>query len=84
MIGDTLQVTCDAWHMTLSVGWTFSKNLSSIALPFWDWQCLEDIWTKGWMIQWMNKWINDGGNCRTSGYSGSVNNYVFGIQSKYI
>ena len=52
--GDRWHVTCDRWHlphdiwhMTDSVGWTFSQNFSSLALPVWDWQCSEDIWTKG-------------------------------------
>ena len=46
---DPWQVTGDIWHMTHSVGWTFSQNFSSLALPLWDWHCIEDIWTKGWM-----------------------------------
>ena len=45
--GVTWHVTHYPWHMTLGVGWTFSQNFSSLALPVWDWQCLEDIWTKG-------------------------------------
>ena len=45
--GDTWHITPDTWHMTLCVGWTFSQNFSSLALPVLNWQCLEDIWTKG-------------------------------------
>ena len=48
--------------MTHSVGWTFSQNFSSLALPVWDWQCLEDIWTKGSV----NQSVNDGGDCKTA------------------
>ena len=55
--GDTWHVTCDMWHVTHSVGWTFSQNFSSLALPVWDWQCIEDIWTKGSVIELMNEWI---------------------------
>ena len=43
---DTWHVTRDRWHMTHSVGWTFYKNFSSLALPVWDWQCFEYISTK--------------------------------------
>ena len=42
---DTWHVTHDTWHMTHSVGWTFSRNFSSLALPVWDWQCFEYIFT---------------------------------------
>ena len=59
--GDRRQATGDRWQVTLSVGWTFSENFSSLPLPVWDWQCLEDIWTKGSV----SHSISDGGDCRT-------------------
>ena len=39
--------------MTHSVQRTCSQNFSSLALPVWDWQCLEYIWTKGSLTQLM-------------------------------
>ena len=62
---DRWHVTHDKWHMTHSMGCTFSQNFSTLALPVWDWECLEDILTKGSLTQSVNKWINDGGDCRT-------------------
>ena len=56
MTGDTWHVTHGTWHMTCSVEWTFSQNFTSLAPSVWDWQCLEDIWTK----------VNDGGDSRTA------------------
>ena len=38
---DTCHLTPDTSHMTHSVGLIFSQNFSSLALPVWDWQCLE-------------------------------------------
>ena len=57
--GDTWHVTRDTLHMTHSVGWVFSQNFSSLALPVWDWQGLEDIWTKGWLTQLINELITE-------------------------
>ena len=51
----------DTWHMTHSVQWRCSQNFSSLALPVWDWHCLEYIWTKGFLTHLM-----DGGDCRTA------------------
>ena len=62
MTRDMGHVTCDTWHMTHIVEWTFSPNVSAVALPVWDWECLEDILTKGWV----NQWVSDGGDCRTA------------------
>ena len=50
------------WHMTHIVGWTFSQNFDSLAFPVWDWECLEDILTEGWVTEL----ISDGGDCRTA------------------
>ena len=55
MTCDRWHMTCDTWHTTHSLRWTFSQNFSSLALPVWDWVCLEDILTKGWFIQWINE-----------------------------
>ena len=56
------------WHVTHSAGWSFSQNVSFLAAPVWDWQCLEDIQTKESVIesnnQSINEWMNDGGDCR--------------------
>ena len=43
--------------MTNSVGWTFSQHFSSLAVPVWDWQCLENTWTKGLLNESVNEWI---------------------------
>ena len=53
---DKWQVTRDTWHMTHSVGRTFSQNFSSLALPVWDWQCLEYISTNH---RWVNEWMTE-------------------------
>ena len=45
--------------MTHSVGQTFSQNFSSLALPVWDWQCLEDLEEK-------DNSVSNGGDCRTA------------------
>ena len=73
MTGNRLHVTCDiwqmtgdTWHITQSVGWTFFQNFIFLALPVWDWECLEDIWTQGWVNEWMNELISHGGDCRTA------------------
>ena len=61
--GDMWHVTHDTLHISHSVGWTFCQNFSSLALPVWDWQCLEDIWTKGSLNQCISQ-CSDGGDCR--------------------
>ena len=53
---DRWLVTGDRWHMTHILGWTFSENFSSLALPVWGWECLEGILTKGWVNEWVNYW----------------------------
>ena len=50
-------MTCDMWHVTYGGGWTFSQNVSSLALAVWDRQYLEDTEQKGdRMNQLVNKW----------------------------
>ena len=61
MTGDTWHVTRDTWHITHSMGWTFIQNFTSLALPVWDWQCLEYIW----LTESINQSI-DRGDCRTA------------------
>ena len=56
-------MTCDTWHMTHSVGWTFSQNFRSLALPVWDWQCFEYISTNHHLNYYL---INDEAVCRTA------------------
>ena len=65
MTRDIWHMTHGKWHMTHSVLWTCSQNFSSLALPVWDWQRLEYIWTKGSLNEWMNKWM-DRGDYRTA------------------
>ena len=60
---DTWQVTRDRWHVTLSVGWTFSQNFSSQALTVCDLWNYEDLEEKA---HWVTELINDGGVCRTA------------------
>ena len=45
--GYNLQMACDMWHVTHDSGrmWTFSQNVSFIALTVWEWRCSEDIFT---------------------------------------
>ena len=56
-------MTRDTWHMTHSVGWTFSQNFSSLAVPVWDYQCFEYISTNHLLLTY---WINDKAVCRTA------------------
>ena len=51
--GDRWLVTCDIWHRTHSVGWPFSQNFSSLALPVWDWQCFEYISTNHELMSYL-------------------------------
>ena len=67
VICDMWHLTQDTWHMTHCVRWTFSQNLSSLALPVLYWQCLEDIWTKGWLNEWVTEVIVE-----SPGYIGSI------------
>ena len=64
---DSWRMTCDMWHRTHSVGETFSQKFSSLALPVGDWQCIEDIWTKGSFTESQACLSN------SPGYTGSVN-----------
>ena len=54
--GDMWHMTRETWYMTHSVIRTFSQNFNSLDLPVWDWHCLEDIWTKGWVNEWITYW----------------------------
>ena len=47
-------VTCDRWNVIHGGGWTFSQNLSSLALTVWDRQCLQDSEQKGHSINKLN------------------------------
>ena len=50
------QVTIDMWHMTHGLGWTFSQNVSSLALTVWDFWSFEDLEEKDHSI---NQQINE-------------------------
>ena len=68
-------ITCDTWHLTRDTGmwhmtggerYTFSQNVSSLALTVWEWRFVEDISTNH---QWMNQSVSqavNGGDCRTA------------------
>ena len=48
--------TCDMWHMIHDRWgkWTFSQNVSFLALTVWEWRCFEDIFAKD---HWLNWWL---------------------------
>ena len=53
MTCDTWQGTCDMWHVKHDIWqmicggrWTFSQNVSFLALTVWVWRFFEDIFTK--------------------------------------
>ena len=56
-------VTCDMWHETCLGGWTFSQNLSSLALTVCDLWYYEDLEEKAHL---MNQLINDKAVYRTA------------------
>ena len=60
---DPWDVTPHMWHVTHGGGLTFSKNVSSPPLTFWDRQCLEDSEKKD---DWINKLMNHNGVYRTA------------------
>ena len=78
---DTWHVTSDTWHVTHSVGWTFSQNFSSLAIPVWDWQCLEDISTNHQSLNYLITFINYGGDCRTAPATPGLLNIMIGTDS---
>ena len=55
------------WQNTLLyyfflASWFFFKiqfSKLSLALPVWDWECLEDISIKGWVNEWINQSVTD-------------------------
>ena len=40
-------VTRDIWHVTGGGRWTFSQNVTSLALTAWEWRFVEDLKEKG-------------------------------------
>ena len=52
------------WHVAHCGSWTFSQNFSSLALPVWDKQCLEDSEQKDYSMKLINEWMSNEGNCR--------------------
>ena len=63
-------MTCDKWHgtpdmwkVTCDMWWTFSKNVSSLALMVWEWRRFEDSEEKADSV---NQSMNDKGVCRTA------------------
>ena len=59
MTPERWHMTGDKWHMTHGVGWTFSKNTSSLALTVLELWCFEDLEEK-------DQLTNDEGVCRTA------------------
>ena len=74
-------VTCDMWHNTHAMWhltydrwgrWTFSQNVSSLALTVWEWRFDEDIFTNHHDLlnrsinEWMNELINNKDVYRTA------------------
>ena len=53
-------VTRDTWHMTCLGGWTFSQNLSSLALTVCDLGYYEDLEEKADSV---NELINESQGC---------------------
>ena len=51
---DMWHMTHDMWHVTHGGGWTFSQNVSSLALMDWDLWCVEDWEEKDQLIIPMN------------------------------
>ena len=51
-----------SWRKSLALAFSpvIIQNSSSLALPVWDSECLEDILTKGWV----NESVTDGGDWR--------------------
>ena len=60
---DTWHLTPDTWHVTHDGEWTFSQNGNFLAVPVWDWQCLEDSERKD---DRLNQSISNAGVCRTA------------------
>ena len=54
-----VEVSTSQVVLSKTLEWPFSQNFGSLALPVWDWKCLEDILTKGWVNQWMNDRMNE-------------------------
>ena len=59
----SLHVTCDTWHMTHGVGWTFSQHFSYLAQTVWDSWCCEYFKEKD---ELMNQLTNYKAVCRTA------------------
>ena len=53
--GDMWHVTRDMWHMTGGGSWTFSQNVSSLALTVWELEVTCDTWhlrPDTWHLTW--------------------------------
>ena len=60
VICDTRHVTHDMQQMTHVIRYIVcSQNFSSLALPVWDWQCLDYIWTKALLNELINKLMTE-------------------------
>ena len=57
MTHDMWHVIRDIWHVAGGRRWTFSENISSLALTVWEWRCSEDNSIKDdWLTQLINEW----------------------------
>ena len=79
---DMWHMTCDTWHVTHGGEWTFSLNVSSLALTVWERQCLEDSERKNQRInQSINQSMNYEGVYRTASATPGLL-IIFGVACK--
>ena len=83
---DMWQVRRDMWHGGAGGRWTFSQNVRSLSLMFWDRQCFKGIFTnecifvastilsKFYCVLWQNLYPRNLGN---------MNNLAFSNSAKY-
>ena len=53
---DTCHPTYDTWYVTDGGGWTFSQNVSFLALTIWDLLCCDDLEEKDYRINQLMKY----------------------------
>ena len=82
-----MNLTCDRWHVTHDT-WHIMWDEQSLKISapqlfrFWDWQCLENIWTKGWVSHLVNQSM-DRGDCRTAlAKPGLLTNLLHSLQAQ--
>ena len=76
---DTWQMTRHMWNMTCDMRgrWTFSQNVSSLALTVSEWRFIKDIFTNDDSLsEFMNLWMNDKGVCTAPATPGVKNVFI--------